>query len=143
PLALELAAARIRGLAVDDLLGRFSDRLNILRRPGHGAPRRQQTLRGMIDWSWSLLSEAEQSVLRRLAVHPGAVGLEAAEAICTDDDDKGETARAEVADVVIGLVDRSLVTVDSTPTGARYGLLESIATYAGEKLDEADERDAV
>jgi predicted ATPase len=146
PLALELAAARVRGLAVGDLLERLSDRLNILRRPGHGAPRRQQTLRGMIDWSWSLLNERERSVLRRLAVHPGAIGLEAAEAICGDDHERGERARpqaSEVTDVVIGLVDRSLVTVESTPTGARYGLLESIATYAGEKLDEADEREAV
>ncbi|HJC60313.1 MAG TPA: winged helix-turn-helix domain-containing protein [Candidatus Dietzia intestinigallinarum] len=146
PLALELAAARIKGLAVDDLLERLNDRLNILRRPGHGVPRRQQTLRGMIDWSWSLLSETERAVLRRLAVHPGAVGLEAAEAICAEETEDGETApaqRTEIIDVIVGLVDRSLITTVSTPTGARYGLLESIATYAGEKLDTADERETV
>ncbi len=145
PLALELAAVRMRGLSVEDLLERLSDRLNILRRPGHGVPRRQQTLRGMIDWSWSLLSETERAVLRRLAVHPGAVGLEAAEVICADAPENVETTaakRTEVIDLLIGLVDRSLVTMTSTPTGVRYGLLESIATYAGEKLDEADEREA-
>lgn len=146
PLALELAAARIRGLAVDDLLERLSDRLNILRRPGHGVPRRQQTLRGMIDWSWSLLSETERAVLRRLAVHPGAVGLETAEAICVDQPEDRESVaaqRTEVVNVLAGLVDRSLVTTISTPAGARYGLLESIATYAGEKLDEAGKRHTV
>ncbi|MEO3790547.1 BTAD domain-containing putative transcriptional regulator [Nonomuraea sp. B10E15] len=145
PLALELAAARIRGLSVTDLLERLSDRLSILRRPGHAAPRRQQTLRGMIDWSWSLLDDTERAVLRRLAVHPGSMGLEAAEAICSDEpDDPGTTAveRAEVIDVLIGLVDRSLVTTTSTPAGVRYGLLESIAAYAGEKLDSSAERQA-
>lgn len=146
PLALELAAARIRGLAVDDLLERLSDRLNILRRPGHGVPRRQQTLRGMIDWSWSLLSETERAVLRRLAVHPGSLGLEAAEVVCADEAEGCEAAaamRTEVVDVLAGLVDRSMVTVVPSPAGVRYGLLESIATYAGEKLDEAGEREAV
>lgn len=144
PLALELAAARMRGLAAEDLLARLSDRLNFLRRPGHGAPRRQQTLRGMIDWSWSLLSATDRAVLRRLAVHPGAIGLEAAEAICADqlgNSETGSVQRTEVADVLGGLVDRSLVTKVSTSSGVRYGLLESIANYAGEKLDEAGERE--
>ncbi|GAA1489161.1 BTAD domain-containing putative transcriptional regulator [Brachybacterium sacelli] len=146
PLALELAAARLRGLTVDALLERLSDRLNLLRRPGHGVPRRRQTLRGMIDWSWSLLSETERAVLRRLAVHPGAMGLEAAETICahpSENRDSTSAERAEVVDALTSLVDRSMVTMISTPAGARYGLLESIAAYAGEKLTEAGERDAV
>ncbi|WP_375003505.1 BTAD domain-containing putative transcriptional regulator [Aeromicrobium sp. CTD01-1L150] len=145
PLALELAAARIRGLSVRDLLERLSERLNILRRPGHAAPRRQQTLRGMIDWSWSLLDETERAVLRRLAVHPGAVDLEAVEAICADEPTELDTAtvgRAEVTEALVRLVDRSLVTTTTTPTGVRYGLLESIAVYAGEKLDTSAEREA-
>ena len=145
PLALELAAARIRGLSVVDLLERLSDRLNLLRRPGHAAPRRQQTLRGMIDWSWSLLDDTERAVLRRLAVHPGTLDLEAAEAICSDESEALDVApveRADVIDALLGLVDRSLVTTTSTPTGVRYGLLESIAVYAGEKLDTAGERPA-
>lgn len=150
PLALELAASRIRGLAVEDLLDRLSERLNILRRPGHAVPRRQQTLRGMIDWSWSLLTPAEQKVLRRLAVHPGTFSLRAAEGICADGPD-GEHRMApepsvnpgEVVDVLISLVDQSLVTTSATATGVRYGLLESISTYAAEKLDQAGEREAV
>lgn len=146
PLALELAAARVRGLAVEDLLERLSDRLNLLRRPGRGVPRRQQTLRGMIDWSWSLLGTTEQAVLRRLAVHPGTVGLETAEALCADLLDTGAamaTANAEILDVLAGLVDRSMVTRVPSPAGTRYGLLESIAAYAGEKLEDAGERDGV
>ncbi|MEU6698685.1 BTAD domain-containing putative transcriptional regulator [Pseudonocardia sp. NPDC046786] len=146
PLALELAAGRIRGISARDLLERLSDRLNILRRPGHGVRRRQQTLRGMIDWSWSLLDDAERAVLRRLAVHPGTLTLDAAEVTCADDPDAGTAVvvgRSQVVDVLIGLVERSLVTTTSTPNGVRYGLLESIAAFAGEKLHEQDERDAV
>lgn len=144
PLALELAATRIRGLSVTGLLERLSERLNILRRPGHAAPRRQQTLRGMIDWSWSLLEVTEQAVLRRLAVHPGTLSLEAAEAICADHHESPDAMavkREQVVDLLLGLIDRSLVTTVSTSTGVRYGLLESIATYANEKLDRDGERD--
>ncbi|MBB3663728.1 putative ATPase/DNA-binding SARP family transcriptional activator [Prauserella sediminis] len=143
PLALELAAGRIRGLPVPELLHRLNDRLNLLRRPGRAMPRRQQTLRGMIDWSWSLLSGPEQVVLRRLAVHPGTVSLAAAEAICADEPDEQLLERASTADLLTGLVDRSMVTTVPAETGMRYGLLESIAAYAAEKLDEAGERAAV
>ena len=146
PLALELAAARIRGLPVRDLLERLDDRLSILRRTGHAIPPRQQTLRGTIDWSWSLLDDHERAVLRRLAVHfYTTMDLEAAEAVCSDTDENphGTTvARAEVLGTLLRLVDRSLVTTVSTPTGVRYGLLESIAAYAGEQLDAAGERQA-
>lgn len=146
PLALELAAARVRGLSVAALLERLDDRLSLLRRPDHAAPRRQQTLRGMIDWSWSLLDDPERAVLGRLAVHfCTTMDLDAAEAICSDDtEDPGAATvqRAEVIDVLLRLVDRSLVTVTSTPTGVRYGLLESIAAYAREQLDSAGEREA-
>lgn len=146
PLALELAAGRLRGISVHDLLERLSDRLNLLRRPGRGAPRRQQTLRGMIDWSWSLLDAAERAVFRRLAVHPGTLSLAAAEAICADGpDEEGPSAVAptDVVDVLLGLVERSMVTACPSSTGVRYGLLESIAAYASERLDEAGERDEV
>lgn len=146
PLALELAASRIRGISVGDLLAHLSDRLNLLRRPGRGAPRRQQTLRGMIDWSWSLLDAAERVVLRRLAVHPGTLSLDAVQAVCADEPDTAEgdgLDATQVIDALIALVDRSMVTTSSTPTGVRYGLLESIATYAAERLAEAGERDAV
>lgn len=151
PLALELAAARIRALPVVDLLDRLDDRLNLLQRPGHAAPPRQQTLRAMIDWSWSLLDDTERAVLRRLAVHPGTMGLDAAEAICADDpataDGSASTqrptvAREQVIDHLLRLVDRSLVTTVPTSTGIRYGLLESIAVFAREHLEAAGEREA-
>lgn len=146
PLALELAASRVRGVSVEDLTERLSDRLNLLSRPGHGVPRRQQTLRGMIDWSWSLLDERERTVLRRLAVHPGSWNLAAVEAVCADDPDEDahSIAAGEVVDVLIGLVDRSMVATISTPGGGlRYRLLESIGLYAAERLAEAGERDVV
>lgn len=147
PLALELAAARIRGISVEDLLDRLSDRLNLLRRPGRAMPRRQQTLRGMMEWSWSLLDAQEQAVLRRLAVHPGTLTLTGVETICAGPstvDDAGTPttiiAAGEVADVLLRLVDRSLVTTTPCPGGVRYGMLESVATFAAEKLEDAGER---
>lgn len=153
PLALELAAARIRGISVQDLLDRLSDRLNLLRRPGRAMPRRQQTLRGMMEWSWSLLDAQEQVVMRRLAVHPGTLTLAGAETICADPPivmergpavEKGTptaVAAGDVADVLIRLVDRSLVTTTPCPGGVlRYGMLESVATFAAEKLEDAGER---
>ncbi len=145
PLALELAAARIRGISVRDLLERIGDRLSILHRPGGRVPRRQQTLRGMIEWSWSLLGPPERAVLRRLAVHPGSFTLAAAEAICGDEpeNDAPVVKPVQVADVLIGLVDRSMVRAVSTPNGTRYGLLESIAVFAEEKLVGAGERERV
>jgi len=145
PLALELAAARVRGISVPDLLDRLSDRLNLLRRPGGPMPRRQQTLRGMIDWSWSLLDEVQQRVLRRLAVHSGSISLAAAEVICADDDDDARAAvgPGQVVDALLALVDRSMVRAVSTPAGVRYDLLESIAAFAGEKLHTAGESDDV
>ncbi len=151
PLALELAAARIRGISVADLLERLSDRLNLLQRPGRGAPRRQQTLRGMIDWSWSLLDESEQIVLRRLAVQPGSFTLRAAEKICADDSPQGAPVATpgravksgQLADILIRLVDRSMVQTTSTSAGMRYGLLESVATFAAEKLVDAGEGETV
>lgn len=146
PLALELAASRIRGLSVRDLLERLSDRLNLLARPGSGVPPRQRTLRGTIDWSWSLLDDREQTVLRRLAVHPGSWSLAAIEEICAagPSDPDPALSGSEVVDVLIGLVDRSLVaTVGSPSGGLRYWLLESIGLYAAERLAEAGEREEV
>lgn len=151
PLALELAATRIRGIAVQDLLAHLTDRLNLIGRPRRGVPRRQQTLRGMIDWSWSLLEADQKTVLRRLAVHPGSLSLEAIKAIGADDDagisapslEPGRVEQESVVEVLIGLVDRSLVTRIASPTGTRYRLLESVAAYAAEKLDEAGEHGTV
>ncbi|WP_370936110.1 BTAD domain-containing putative transcriptional regulator [Amycolatopsis sp. cg13] len=124
PLALELAATRVRGLGVKELAARLNDRFAVLTRGSRGAPARQQTLRAVLDWSWELLSEPERTVLSRLAVHRDSFDLAAAEAVCAGD----------VLDLVPRLVDRSLVTVLNGPTGVRYRLLESVAAYAVERL---------
>ncbi|GCD92534.1 BTAD domain-containing putative transcriptional regulator [Embleya hyalina] len=141
PLALELAAARVRVLGVAELAARLGDRFRVLTSGRRGAPARQRTLRAMIDWSWELLDTPERIVLRRLAIHTDGCTLDAAEAVCAGD---GVT-RGEVLDLVGRLVDRSLVVVVPGPAGPRYRMLESVTAYALERLDEtadlADVRD--
>ncbi|KAB2348418.1 BTAD domain-containing putative transcriptional regulator [Actinomadura rudentiformis] len=136
PLALELAATRVRALGVHELAERLDDRFRVLaagRR--RGGPARQQTLRAMIDWSWELLSEPERVVLRRLAVHLEGCTLEAAEEVCGEED---------VLEVLARLVDRSMVVMaDGGRGGPRYRLLESVSAYALERLAEAGEIDRV
>ncbi|MFF1677683.1 BTAD domain-containing putative transcriptional regulator [Streptomyces sp. NPDC058256] len=139
PLALELAATRVRALGVGELAARLGDRFRILTAGQRGAPARQQTLRAMIDWSWELLSAPERIVLRRLAVHSDGCDLAAAEAVCAGDG----VAREEVLDLVTRLVDRSFVVVVQGPTGPRYRLLESVAAYAMERLHEMQDLTAV
>ncbi|MEU1120057.1 MULTISPECIES: BTAD domain-containing putative transcriptional regulator [unclassified Streptomyces] len=142
PLALELAATRVRALGVRELADRIGDRFRLLSSAGRrGAPARQQTLRAMIDWSWELLTAPERIVLRRLAVHRDGCTLEAAEAVCAGDGVEGE----EVLDLVTRLVDRSLVVMAPGPAGTapRYRLLESVAAYAMERLREAGDLDGV
>ena len=130
PLALELAASRVRALDVHDLLARLDDRFRLLATGYRGRPPRQQTLRAMIDWSWDLLSDAEQVVLRRLAVHADGCTLAAADAVCADS-----------SDLLPRLIDRSLVQTTRTRTGVRYRLLESVAAYCTTRLFDADEVD--
>ncbi|MEW2320852.1 BTAD domain-containing putative transcriptional regulator [Streptomyces griseoincarnatus] len=139
PLALELAATRVRALGVGELAARLGDRFRILAAGRRGAPARQQTLRAMIDWSWELLSAPERIVLRRLAVHSDGCDLAAAEAVCAGDG----VAREEVPDLVTRLVDRSFVVVVQSPAGPRYRLLESVAAYALERLQEMQDLTAV
>jgi predicted ATPase len=134
PLALELAATRVRGLGVHELTTRLDDRFRVLVSGHRGAPPRQQTLRAVIDWSWDLLTGPERTVLRRLALHPEGCDLDAAQEICGDPD---------VAETLARLVDRSLVVATDTTTGPRYRLLESVAAYGAERLAEAGEVDAV
>ncbi|NDU76242.1 AfsR/SARP family transcriptional regulator [Actinomadura sp. DSM 109109] len=127
PLALELAATRVRALGVRELAARLDDRFRVLAGGRRGGPARQRTLRAVIDWSWELLSGPERIALRRLAVHAGGCTLDAAEAVC-----------GTGADVLARLVDRSLAV--RTEEG-RYRLLESVAAYALERLREAGEED--
>ncbi|AUH45137.1 AfsR family transcriptional regulator [Streptomyces sp. CMB-StM0423] len=137
PLALELAATRVRALGVHRLAERLDDRFRVLAAAGtrRDAPERQRTLRATIAWSWELLTPAEQAVLRRLSVFAAGTTLPAAEAVCAGTD----IAPADVADLLARLVDRSLVVTAPGPEGPRYGLLESVAAYALEELTAAGE----
>ncbi|CUM36090.1 Signal transduction response regulator / Tetratricopeptide repeat-containing protein [Streptomyces venezuelae] len=139
PLALELAATRVRTLGVRELAVRLGDRFRVLASGQRGLPARQQTLRAVIDWSWDLLAPPEQAVLRRLAVPVGGCALDAAETVCAGNG----IDRDEVPDLVGRLVDRSLVSATRTADGPRYRLLESVAAYARERLCEAGEFTAV
>ncbi|MCZ7373491.1 BTAD domain-containing putative transcriptional regulator [Micromonospora sp. WMMC250] len=139
PLALELAATRVRALGVHELVTRLDDRFRLLATGHRGAPPRQQTLRSMIDWSWGLLTGAERALLRRLAVFADSGTLAAAERVCAG----AAVPREDVLDLLARLVDRSLVVVVDNPDGVRYRLLESVAAYCAERLRQADEDDRV
>lgn len=133
PLALELAAARVRVLPVGELAARLDDRFRLLAGGPRNAPARQQTLRAVVDWSWELLGERERAVLRRLGVFVDGFTLDAAEVVGAGDG----VDTADVFDLLARLVDRSLVATEDG--GARYRLLETIAAYALERLEEAGE----
>ena len=137
PLAIELAAARVRALPVETIDARLSDRFRLLAGGDQTARPRQQTLRALIDWSYDLLTEPEKALLRRLAVFAGGWTLEAAEAICTG----AGLDETDVLELLTHLVDKSLVATDAE--GSRYRLLETVREYAREKLDGAGEGDDV
>ena len=137
PLALELAAARVRALSVEHIAEHLADRFHLLTQGDRAALPRQQTLRALIDWSHDLLTERERLLLRRLAVFAGGWTLEAAEAVCAD----SALDRQDVADVLGCLVDRSMVEADAG--GARYRLLQTVRQYAQDRLDESGEGAAV
>jgi predicted ATPase len=133
PLALELAAARVRALSVEQIASRVNDRFRLLTTGDRTALPRQQTLRALIDWSYDLLTEAERVLFRRLAVFAGGWTLEAAEAVGAG----GQIAQDEVLDLLADLVDKSLVVVEGE--AGRYRLLETVREYAQERLDESDD----
>ena len=131
PLAIELAAARVRGLKVEQIAQRLDDRFRLLTSGGRTALPQHQTLRAMIDWSHSLLTEPERILFRRLAVFAGSWSIEAAEAVCGD---QGGIGREDVLDVLLHLVDKSLIGVDEHNVETRYHMLETIREYAWERL---------
>jgi predicted ATPase len=130
PLALELAAARLRSLSVKDINARLNDRFKLLTGGSRVALERQQTLRALVSWSYDLLQENEQIVLDRLSVFAGGFDLEAAEAVCGAD----PIAPEDVLDLVTSLVEKSLVMTEHEIDGSRYGLLETIKEFAREHL---------
>ncbi|WP_438701048.1 ATP-binding protein [Streptomyces antarcticus] len=129
PLAIELAAARLRLLTPRQIADRLDDRFRLLTSGARTVLPRQQTLRAVVDWSWDLLDEPERAVLRRLSVFAGGCDLTAAEAVCAD-------PSYDTADVLGSLVDKSLVVAAPGPDGSgmRYRLLETVAEYAAERL---------
>ncbi|MEO8849711.1 MAG: tetratricopeptide repeat protein, partial [Casimicrobiaceae bacterium] len=131
PLALELAAARMRSLSIGEINTRLHDRFKLLTGGSRVALERQQTLRALVSWSYDLLQEREQMLLDRLSVFAGGFGLEAAEAVCgaepLDQDD--------VIDLLSSLVEKSLVMHDHGEGASRYGLLETIREFAREHLN--------
>jgi predicted ATPase/class 3 adenylate cyclase len=137
PLAIELAAARVRALPVETIDARLSDRFRLLAGGDQTARPRQQTLRALIDWSYDLLTEPEKVLLRRLSVFAGGWTLEAAEAIGGDD----TLPMADVLDVLTNLVEKSLVATDAG--GTRYRLLETVREYAQGKLAGSGELAAI
>jgi len=138
PLAIELAAARLRGLTPRQIADRLDGRFALLTAGSRTLLPRQQTLRAVVDWSWDLLGKRERAVLRRLSVFAGGCTLEEAEQVCADGT---EVPREEVADLLLSLVDKSLL-VAGLGSEPRYWMLETIHEYAAERLAEAAEDEA-
>jgi predicted ATPase/DNA-binding SARP family transcriptional activator len=129
PLAIELAAARLRTMSLDQLANRLDDRFRLLTGGSRTALPRHRTLRAVIDWSWGLITDAERTVLRRLSIFSGGASLEAAERVCGADDP------GEVLELLTALTEKSLVVT----VGERYRLLGTIREYAQQRLAEAGE----
>jgi len=139
PLAIELAAARVRALSLAEILDSLHDRFRLLTGGARTAVRRQQTLRASVDWSHALLTEPERVLFRRLAVFQGGFDLDAAQTVAGG----GDVQRYQVLDQLTLLVDKSLVVAENTGGRTRYRLLETVRQYALEKLGESGEADAV
>jgi predicted ATPase/DNA-binding SARP family transcriptional activator len=133
PLAIELAALRLRTLSPKQLLSRLDDRFRLLTEGGRAALPRQQTMRATVDWSFDLCSPAEQRLWERASVFAGSFDLEAAENVCAD----REVDRDAVFDVVDGLVDKSVLVREGHGDVARYRLLETLRQYGQARLHEA------
>jgi predicted ATPase/class 3 adenylate cyclase len=139
PLAIELAAARVRALSPVEILDGLHDRFRLLTGGARTAVRRQQTLLASVDWSHALLTHPERILFRRLAVFVGGFDLDAAQFVCGSSD----VQRYQVLDELTLLVDKSLVVADDTSGRTRYRLLETVRQFADEKLSESGEADNV
>ncbi len=138
PLAIELAAARVKVLPVAQILGRLEDRFRLLTSGSSGTLERQQTLRAAVDWSYDLLAAKEQQLFQRISVFAGGLSLEGAESVCSG----SEIAEEEILDLLSHLVDKSLLTPEEGCEGtARYRLLETLRAYGTERLERAGHRD--
>lgn len=133
PLALELAAARVRSLTVPEINTRLTDRYKLLTGGGRVLQERQQTLRALVDWSYELLTKDEQTVLMRLSVFAGGFDLTAAEHVCGDD----PLSPDDVLDLLTSLIEKSIVMLEEREDATRYRMLETIRDYALEKAQAA------
>jgi predicted ATPase/class 3 adenylate cyclase len=139
PLAIELAAARVRMLSVDQIAARLDDRFRLLTGGSRAALPRQQTLRALVDWSYGLLQDNERVLFRRLSVFGGGWSLESAEAVCGYDG----LDPYDVLDLMTQLVDKSLVVSEEHDGQQRYRMLATIRQYAGDRLTDAGETEIV
>ncbi len=144
PLALELAAARVRSLSLEEINSRLDNRFRLLTGGSRTALPRQQTLRALIDWSYDLLTPQEKTLLRRLSVFAGGWTLETAEQVGAGEDDADAGIEEwEVLDLLTSLADKSLVLVQTAGETTRYSLLETVRQYARDRLLESGEELAV
>ena len=141
PLAIELAAVRVKTLSLEQIALRLNDCFRLLTGGSRNALPRQQTLRALIDWSYDLLSEPEKTLFRRLSIFVGGFSLDSAEAICVDTgESKGAIRQEDVFDILSELSDKSLLTSEADEFGERrYGMLETVRQYAIEKLQASGE----
>lgn len=139
PLAIELAAARLRALTPAQIVDRLTDRFRLLTSGSRTALPRHQTLRAVVEWSWDLLEPAEQAVARRLSVFSGGATLEAAEQVCSD----AELPPEAVLTVLASLVDKSLVEAAADDRTVRYRMLETVKAFSAEQLAASGETAAV
>ncbi len=147
PLAIELAAARVRALTPAQVADRLADRFALLSVASRGTLPRHQTLRAIVDWSWDLLDDTERAILRRLSVFSGGATPESAERVCQLEGEEAEgdgtlAGGRDVVDIVASLLDKSLVTAGGEEH-VRYRLLETVRAYAAERLAEAGETELV
>jgi predicted ATPase/class 3 adenylate cyclase len=138
PLAIELAAARVKVLHIDQIASRLNDRFRLLTGGSRTALARHRTLRAAIEWSYDLLSDAERELLRRISVFAGGFTLEAAESICSDIEDAHSPAQDSL-DLLSHLVEKSLVMVERTEYEAIYSLLDTVRQYSRDRLLESGE----
>jgi len=134
PLAIELAAARLRTMSIEQLANRLDDRFRLLTSGSRTALPRHKTLRAVVDWSWELLTDAERTVLRRLSVFSGGASLEAAERVCAGD----AVGQDEVLELLTSLAEKSLL-LTGGDGALRYRMLGTIKEYAADRLTEAGE----
>ena len=137
PLAIELAAASLRTMSIDQLAHRLDDRFRLLTSGSRTALPRHKTLRAVVDWSWELLTEAERMVLRRLSVFSGGASLEAAERVCAGDG----VERGRVLELLTALAEKSLL-VPADDAAPRYRMIGTIREYAAQRLAEAGESES-